>query len=118
MGGGGLFSGASKFLKKYEDYAVHLADPVGSIFRSKEENRVFMDPINITGMQTDEGETLQSSTISSGTSATELEEKARLAAQAESERTKKRKGYKSTVLTSMSGDMEDVTTLKKTLGGV
>lgn len=115
MGGGGMVLPST--VKKASPYLAKLANPLMH-FAKEEDQYFFSDPLNITGMNTPEVESLPTGTTVSGLSAAEIEEKARLAAQAETERTKKRKGYKSTVLTSMSGDTEDVTTLSKTLGGV
>lgn len=118
MGGGGIVvpQRVTKLTKNVAPYMAKLGNPLMH-FASEEEQLFFSDPLNLTGVNTPEVESLPTSTTVSGLSAAEIEEKARLAAQAESDRTKKRKGYKSTVLTSMSGDTEDITTLKKTLGG-
>jgi len=114
--GGGLFGPSTKkFLKKYEDYAVHLADPIGSIFRSDEENRVFTDPINLFGLQ--EEEIITPTVKTSDTTVEDLDEQARKQSEAEKARLKKRKGYSSTVLTTMGGSLSDPSVLKKTLGG-
>jgi hypothetical protein len=120
--GGSLFGpSTTKYLKKYEDYAVHAIDPVGSIFRSDEENRVFTDPINIFGLQNPEMETgtpVTPKTSTTDTTIDDIEAQSRAAADAEANRIRRRKGYKSTVLTTMSGDLSAPSTLKKTLGGV
>ncbi|MFA5322343.1 MAG: hypothetical protein WC373_06675 [Smithella sp.] len=51
------------------------------------------------------------------TTTASIEDQAQKAADAEADRIKKRKGSKSTVLTSMGGDLSPATTLKQTLGG-
>jgi hypothetical protein len=80
---------------------------------SDKNRNAALDPLNISGVSnpTTDLPDVKTSTMP------DLDAEAKLASEAEADRTKKRKGYKSTVLTSMGGDLTSAGTLKQTLGG-
>jgi hypothetical protein len=112
MGGGSNFA---PITRKVAPYMAKLANPLMH-FAKEEDQLLFSDPLNLTGVNTPEIETLPAPS-KTNTTVTDLEAEASKASQAEADRLKKRKGYKETVLTSVSGSLDSPTTLKQTLGG-
>jgi hypothetical protein len=115
-GGGGMFSSLTK---NWKTGAAFASSGLSTLFPnaiSESTTKEALDPLNISGMNTPEIETLPAPSKTS-TTVTDLEVEASKASKAESDRLKKRKGYKETVLTSVSGSLDSPTTLKQTLGG-
>lgn len=122
-GGGGSMFTLPSILRKNTDIADQFSSamlglPGLSEVAGDEVNNFARDPMNLLG--TNPGEVVDTSIPAVkkvDTKVSDLEESGDAAALAETERLKKRKGYKSTVLTSMAGDLSAPTTLKQTLGG-
>ncbi len=115
MGGGGLFSGFAKNWKVGEALASSGLSLLFPKAVKDDYAKMALDPLNLSGMQNEEIPTPTVKTVSNTTE--DLEEQARKQSEAEKARLKKRKGYSSTVLTTMGGSLSDPTVLKKTLGG-
>lgn len=106
MGGGGISKQTRSFL-----------DPIGWAIGAHDNStyNAIADPMSLF-KQPEETEALPA-VKKVDTKVADLEAAGDEAGKAETERLKKRKGYKSTVLTSMAGDLSAPTTLKQTLGG-
>lgn len=128
MGGGGGGS-LSALTRNWKTGLAFASSGLSTVFPNvigDSDAKQALDPLNFTGMNTPEvadmntpevAELPKPKTVTTTTTTRDLDEEARLASEAEADRLKKRKGYKSTVLTGMGGDLSAPSTLKQTLGG-
>ncbi len=113
--GGGLFT---NFTKNWKTAEALASSGLSLIFPKAVKDstaKAALDPLNLGGMSTPEAvDDIKQTTVSTTTE--DLDAQAQAAAKAEAERLRKRKGYKETVLTTMSGVLDTPNTLKQTLG--